>query len=290
MSEEETGSGSISKNETRSGRSSSREHGVQPTAIDSRPRRDPEPCELEDAFGILPREERGELVGADEEHRIVEPRAPRGSRRVRANGSSRPRRLVERAERELGEKQPDVGRRADLLVPRILDDPDEQPVEREVLDAPPRELDVADVRRVERAAEDADRYDATRAPRRRSRRAPPCGSRRRGAPPRARRLGRVADDAVAAFDAQDAEPAPCGRRRAVVEELGQRRLLLDRSGASGQRAKRACFSSAMPAPVAQETRWTATMRSSSTVNGAGSGLRSDLLRTTICGRSSSPAP
>jgi hypothetical protein len=42
-------------------------------------------------------------------------------------------------------------------VPRILDDPDEQPAEREVLDAPPRELDMADVRRIERAAEDPDR-------------------------------------------------------------------------------------------------------------------------------------
>ena len=44
------------------------------------------------------------------------------------------------------------------------------------------------------------------------------------------------------------------------------------------------------APVAHETRWTATIRSSSTENGAGSGSRSDLLSTTSCGRSPSPAP
>ena len=50
-----------------------REHGVEPAPIDSRACRDPEPRELEDARGLLPGEERGELVGADEEHGIVEP-------------------------------------------------------------------------------------------------------------------------------------------------------------------------------------------------------------------------
>ena len=155
MSEEETGSGSISKSETRSGRASSASTASNRLALDPRARRHAEPRELEHALGVLPLEERGELVGADEEHRIVEPerleRVDRARERVEAHLG-----LVERREGELREKQPHARSGADLLVPRILDDPDEQPVEREVLDATPRELDMADVRRVERAAEDAD--------------------------------------------------------------------------------------------------------------------------------------
>ena len=75
---------------------------------------------------------------------------------MRANGSRPTSASSSGAKASSARSSRTVGGGADLLVPRILDDPDEQPVEREVLDAPPRELDVADVRRVERAAEDSD--------------------------------------------------------------------------------------------------------------------------------------
>ena len=159
MSEDETGSGSISKNETRSGRSS------RASTASSRPRSTPgrvaTPSRASSSTrsGSFQDEERGELVGADEEHRIVEPerveRVDGPGVRVELDLDAR-----ERAERELGEVEPDVGRRPDVLVPGILDDADEQPLEVEVLDSPARELDVPDVRRVEGAAEDADAHGA----------------------------------------------------------------------------------------------------------------------------------
>ena len=82
------------------------------SAVGARPRRGAEPCELEHALGPRPRGERGELVGADQEDRIVEakclervgcpcdtgrarPRRRRSRRtRARRDGASRLRRRV----------------------------------------------------------------------------------------------------------------------------------------------------------------------------------------------------
>ena len=131
----------------------------------------------------------------------------------------------------------------------------------------------------------------TRAPRRRSRRARPCGSRRRAAPPRAprprARPRRPGSRLRCGGCGSAAAPAASGGSRGTRAASPPPRPAPAPPG-RGRRGR--CFSSGMPAPVAHETRWTATMRSSSIENGAGSGLRSALLRTTICGRSSSPAP
>ena len=79
--------------------------------------------------------------------------------------------LVERREGELGEREPDLRGRLDLLVPGIGDDADEQPVEPEVVDRLAGESNVPVVRRVEGAAEDPDSACslARSRPRRRSR-------------------------------------------------------------------------------------------------------------------------
>ena len=134
-----------------------REHVVEARAVDARTGRDAEACKLEHPLRLLPREEARELVRADEEDRIVQ--------RQRLERVDRPRErverdlgLLERRKRQLGEEEPDLRSGADVLVARILDDPHEQPVEVESLDAAPCELDVAQVRRVERAAEDADAH------------------------------------------------------------------------------------------------------------------------------------
>ena len=103
MSLDEIGIGSMSKNSTRSGRRSSREDGVELLARIAGPRRDAEAHVLEDLVRLAPGEELRELVGADEEDRVVaEARSPcrsstdgrRGRRRrpgTRAASSFEPR-------------------------------------------------------------------------------------------------------------------------------------------------------------------------------------------------------
>ncbi len=151
------GTGSISKSATRSGRSRRARTASSAGAVDSRAGRDPEACELQDALRLLPGEEVGELVRADEEDRIVEVE--------RFERVHRPRERVERdlghAERiecQLREEQAQPGRRADLLVPGILDDTHEQPVELERRDSSAGERDVAVVWRIERPPEHADAH------------------------------------------------------------------------------------------------------------------------------------
>src|SRR5438270_3660560 len=72
-----------------------RKHGLETLAWKARPRRDREPRQLEDLVRLLPREEVGELVGADHEDRIVEllraqevDRRGYGSRRTSSSGNA----------------------------------------------------------------------------------------------------------------------------------------------------------------------------------------------------------
>ena len=291
ISEDETGSGSISKNETRSGRSSSREHGVQPAALDARARRDAEPRELEHALGLLPARNAANSsaptrnTGSSSRERLE--RVDRPGERVEPDLG-----LVERRERELGQELPD----ATAAVPTCLC-PGSSTTRTSSRSSPKCSMP----RRASSTwptcggsnapPKTPTAHDATRAPRRRSRRARPCGRRRRGAPPRAprprARPRRPGSRPRSGGCGSAAAPAASGGSRGTRAASSSSSTS---SGAAGQRAKRACSSSSMPAPVAHETRWTATIRVVLDENGAGSGLRSALLRTTIWGRSSSPAP
>ncbi len=67
------------------------QHLLDPGAVGSRAGGDAYARELEDALRLLPREEVRELVGADQEERVVE-----GERRQRVD------RATERVERDLG--------------------------------------------------------------------------------------------------------------------------------------------------------------------------------------------
>ena len=83
-------------------------------------------------------------------------------------------------------------------------------------------------------------------------------------------LGRSADDAEARVRA---EHAKFPLRREGADSRGSRApratAVSTGSGTGGQSANSARLSSSIPWPVAQEIRWTATMRSSTTPNGAG---------------------
>ena len=284
--------GSISKNVTRSGRREPGEHRLEPRAVDARSRRDAEPRELEDALGLLPargspraRRRRSGTQGR-------RARAPRASRRCARRGRARPR--PPRATRTRAARgEADLRRRRDVLVAGSGHDADEQPVEPEPRDCP-------------RGRARRDRRAAGRTPRRStpSSRLPlellvaDLDERPARRPALAERLLELllrrclADDAEAPVGAEDAVRRRSGGRRPVVEELGQLdRLVAPRLGRGGtQGEERALQARRSPSPVAHETRCTARIRGSSTANGAGSGVRSALLRTTICGRSSRPAP
>ena len=71
MSLDEIGIGSMSKNSTRSGRRELREHRFELLARIPGPRRHAEAHVLEDLVRLAPGEELRELVGADEEDRVV---------------------------------------------------------------------------------------------------------------------------------------------------------------------------------------------------------------------------
>ena len=157
MSDDDTGSGSISKNATRSGRPSCA--STASSRLRSTPGRvaTPSRASSEHPHGLLPPEEARELVCPDEEQGVVEgeclERVDRAGELIERDLG-----LVERSERQLGEEEADLWRGRDVLVARLPDDANEQPVEVEPLDPPSRQLDVTDVRRVERAAEDADAH------------------------------------------------------------------------------------------------------------------------------------
>ena len=77
----------------------------------------------------------------------------------------------------------------------------------------------------------------------------------------------------------------------VDEEVGQRRLVPAPPAPARGRARRAARrKSSIPAPVAHESRNTATIALVVDRRTRGSGSRSILFRTTICGSSSRPAP
>ena len=188
ISEDETGNGSSGKNSTRSGWARLREHVVEHVPRIAGPRGDAEPRQLEHALRPLPVEKRCELVGADEEDRIVEPE--------RLERVDRPRERVESdlgagdgGERDLASARAGRSRSPPRACARVLDDAHEQAVGPEVVDRSEGERDVPVVRRIERAAEDARMPASTpiRAPRRRSRPAHPNGPPQREAPPLAPR-------------------------------------------------------------------------------------------------------
>ncbi len=75
---------------------------------------------------------------------------------MRPNGSSETSVASNGANASSASASSDLRRRPDVLVAGLLDHANEQPVEREVLDAGRRQSDVPDVRRVESAAKHAD--------------------------------------------------------------------------------------------------------------------------------------
>ena len=127
-SDEETASGVIGKSSTRSGRGSEATTRAEVDAVAAGPCCGADVRQLENALRAHPGRKRGELVGADQEERVVEAerfeRVDRTGERV-----ERDLRLVDRRERELGERESDLRRRVDVLVPRFGDDADEQPIE-----------------------------------------------------------------------------------------------------------------------------------------------------------------
>jgi hypothetical protein len=120
---------------------------LQLAARKARPGRDREPRALEYLLGLAPGEKVPELVGADHEHRIVEPLGTEqlhGARvGVEANvvgrkGSTR-------------QRQPILGGRLDRTVPGPFADEDDELVRAELLSRGLGEGDMAEMGRVERA-------------------------------------------------------------------------------------------------------------------------------------------
>ena len=128
-----------------------REHRLEALARMAGACRHREPREPQHLVGLLPREEVGKLVGADEEDRVR-------PLRVCAQRVDRARVLVEddvvAGERGARELQPRRRRRLDALVPGIRADEDEHALEPELLLRRAQQRDVPVVRRIERAAED----------------------------------------------------------------------------------------------------------------------------------------
>ena len=154
-SDDETASGVIGNSSIRSGRDSEATTRSRSAQIGARPRRRADARQLENAIRAHPGRKGGELVGAEQEEGIVEPerleRVDRAGERIERDLG-----LVDRRERELGERSLTSRRRVDVLVAGVGHDTDEQPIEPEVIDRLPRERDVPVVRWVERAAEDPD--------------------------------------------------------------------------------------------------------------------------------------
>src|SRR5438128_915948 len=130
------------------------EHAVEPLLRGARTGGHRDRCELEDAVRVLPVEEVAELVGADQEHRVVEAAVAQ-----HVDGALV---LVELdpavGEGGAREAKPVRSVELDPLVARALRDKDEELAQAEVLLRGPRQLDVAVVRRVERPAEEADAH------------------------------------------------------------------------------------------------------------------------------------
>ena len=126
-------------------------------------RRDAEPRQLEHPVWLLPAREVQQLVGADQEDRVVEPagfeRVDRACVRLRLDD-----RFGNVGEREPRQRQARGSRRDGLLVAGIDHDRDEQPLELEASDRLPAERHVAVVRRVERAAQDPYCHSSTSSP------------------------------------------------------------------------------------------------------------------------------
>ena len=152
--------GSISKKTTRSGRRRLRTTTSSRPRVEPRPGRHREPRELEHRLRLLPREEVDELVGTDEEQRIVEAlrteQVDRARIRVEAHVV-----VGERCAREL---EPHVGREVDVLVAGPLRHEHDEAREREALLRAFGERDVARMRRVERAAEQAYCHSSVSSP------------------------------------------------------------------------------------------------------------------------------
>ena len=279
ISDDETASGVIGNSSIRSGRGSEATTRSSSARSVPGPRRRADARELEHPVGPRPGGERGELVGAEQEDRVVEAerleRVDRARERIERHLGP-----VDRREGELGEREPDLRRRVDLLVPRVGDDADEQAVEPEVVDRLAGERDVPVVRRVEGAAEDPDAAAHCQIMT-----SSPISTSEPGLTPAARRASSSSSPSGAVPTTRNPWPvrSTLNRRRSgglgpVLEEV--RQLLRDGRGLLdllGQSAKSRALSSSMPAPVAHEMRCTATMRSSSTVNGAGSGCEVGLV-------------
>ena len=126
------------------------------------PGRDAEARQLEQPFRLLPRREVGELIGADQEDRILVVGCFE-----RVDGVAMPLELdgcVEAGERQPRHREPVLGRSLRELVRRVGDDRDVQLVEAEVLPGRSRERKVAEVRWVEPAAEDPYCHSRTSSP------------------------------------------------------------------------------------------------------------------------------
>jgi hypothetical protein len=121
---------------------------LQLAARKARPGRDRQPRALEYLLGLAPGEKVPELVGADHEHRIVEPLGAKqlnGARiGVEANVVGRKGSTCQR--------QPILGGRVDSTVPGPFADEDHELVHAELPSRGVCDRDVAEMRRVERTA------------------------------------------------------------------------------------------------------------------------------------------
>ena len=188
--------------------------------------------------------------------------------------------------------QPDLRIRRDRLAGRAAGRRHEQPVEPEVLDARARERDVTDVRRVERPAEQPDRSRDS------SVSSPTTTSSPRfdaGGAERTLELLRVgrrtAGDAVAAVGAQHAVRAPprlrAGRRGSRPSTRSRPAGSGSAGGTSSNSARR---NSSRPGARRAREREHAQDPLVLDLERRRLGSRSILFSTTICGRSSRPAP
>ncbi len=136
------------------------ERGVDLLGRETGPRADSEPRQLEHGVGLLPRREVAELVGTDDEQRVVEALAAEEIDRPRIRiephvfvGKSSARKL-----------EPRLRRQPDVLMARRGGHKHDELRNREVLLRRPRQLDMADMRRVERAAEEAYPHSSVSSP------------------------------------------------------------------------------------------------------------------------------
>ena len=149
---------------------------------------------------------------------------------VRANGSSDTSASAIAAKASSARRSLISGRRVDLLVARVGDDADQQPVEPEVVDRLAGERDVPDVRRIEGATEDPDAIAHCQIMT-----SSPISTSEPGLTPASRRASSSSSPSGAVPTTRNPwpvrkhlEPAALGRARAVLEEV--RQLLRDGRG------------------------------------------------------------